>query len=61
MAVGDGRGGGDAVHARHQQVHQHHVRRLTGRDERRDVLQGLPPVGGLADHLHVVHRLKIGT
>jgi hypothetical protein len=61
VAFGDRRGGGDVVHAGHQQVHQHHIRWLTVRDERRDPLQGLLPVGCLTNHLHVVHHLQIGT
>jgi hypothetical protein len=61
MSFGDGRRGGDTVHAGHQQVHQHHVGRLAGYDQPHDPVKGLLPVGCLADELHVVHRLEIGT
>jgi hypothetical protein len=61
VALGDGRDCGDPVHSGHHEVHQHRIGRPPGRHEHRNLLQGLLPVGCLADHLHVVHRVQVGT
>jgi hypothetical protein len=53
-------GGGDAVHDRHHEIHQHDVGKVVAWFKLGDAVQGLAAVGGFADHLDVLHLFEVG-